>query len=106
MAQHIVAVGNGIHDHPEGVDVIQLIDGLALRLHLAVDGVDVLNASIGLVVDAHGGQAPGDFVLNGAHEHLVLFLVGVQVIHNLVVGIRRQIPQGDILQLPLDLLHT
>ena len=106
VAQHVVAVGNGVHDDPEGVDVVKLVDGLSLSLHFPVDGVYMLDPAVGLVVDAHGGKPLGDFVLDGAHEHLILLLVGVEVIHDLIVGIGHQVLEGDILQLPLDLLHT
>ena len=106
MAQHIVAVRDGVHNDPEGVDVVQLVHGLALGLHLAVDGVNVLDAAVGLVVNAHALQPLGDFLLNGAHEHLVLLFVGIEVVHNFVVGIRGQIPKGNVLQLPLNALHT
>ncbi len=106
VTQHVVAVGDGVHDDPEGVDVVKLVDGLALSLHLPVDGVYMLDPAIGLVGNAHGGKPLGDLVLNGAHEHLVLLLVGVQIVHDLVVGIGHQVLQGDVLQLPLDLLHT
>ena len=106
MSQNVIAVGDGIHNHPESIDVVQLVHGLALGLHLAVDGVNVLDPAVGLVVDTHAGQTLGDLLLNGAHEHLVLFFVGSQVIRDFLIGVRHQIPQGDVLQLPLDLLHT
>ena len=41
MTQHIVAIGNGVHDDPESIDVVQLVHGLTLGLHLPVDGVDI-----------------------------------------------------------------
>ena len=106
MAQYVVAVGDGVNDHPEGVNIEQLVYGFALGLHLAVDGVNVLDPAVGLVVDADALQPLGDFLLNGAHEHLVLLFVGIEVVHNFVVGIRGQIPKGNVLQLPLNALHT
>ena len=106
MSQHVVAVGDGVHDDPEGVDVVQLVNGLALGEHFPVDGIDVLDPSVGGVVDAHGGQALGDLVLDGAHEGLVLLLVCLEVGHDLVILHGGEVAQRGILQLPLDLLHT
>ena len=79
VAQNVIAVGDGVHNDTESVNVIQLIHGFALVLHLPIDGVDVLDPAVGLVVDTHTGQTVGDPVLNGVHELLVLLLVGLQV---------------------------
>ena len=106
MAQHVVAVGDGVHDDAEGVEVVQLVDGLVLGLHLAEDGVDVLDTAVDFAVDAHAGKTRGDLGLDAPHELIGLFLVGVQIGHDLVVGLRLQILEGLVLQLPLDLLHT
>ena len=46
MAEDIIAVSNVVHDHAERVEVIQLVDRLVLRTHLAVDGVCVLDAAV------------------------------------------------------------
>jgi predicted NBD/HSP70 family sugar kinase len=32
MTQNIIAIRNGIHDDPEGIDIVQFIDGLANAL--------------------------------------------------------------------------
>ena len=106
MAQHVVAVGDGIHDDPESVDVVQLVHGLGLGLHLPVDGVDMLDPSVGGVVDPHGGEPLGDLALNGAHEGLVLLLVGLEVGGDLLIFHGGKVAQGGILQLPFDPLHT
>ena len=106
MAQDVIAVGDGVHDDPEGVEIVQLVHGFVLILQLAVDGVDVLNAAIDLALDAHALQPLGDLVLNGLHELVVLILVGGQIIYDFLISLGIQILQGDILQLPFELLHT
>ena len=106
MAQHVVAVGDGVHDDPESVDVVQLVHGLGLGLHLPVDGVDMLDPSVGGVVDSHGSQALGDLTLDGPHEGLVLLLVGLEVGGDLLIFHGGKVAQGGILQLPFDPLHT
>ena len=106
MSQHVVAIGDGIHDDPEGIDVIQLIHGLVLGVHLPVNGVNVLDPTVGGVMDAHIRQPGGDLLLNGTHKRLILLPVGLQIGHNVLVARRVQIAQSNILQLPFDLLHT
>ena len=106
MTQHIVAIGNGIHDDPECVDIIQFIQGLALLIHLPVDGVNVFDPTIGGVVQTHAHQTFLHLVLNGIHKSLILLFMGRQIAHNALISYRIQIPQRNILQFPLDLLHT
>ena len=106
VAQDVVAVGDGVHDDPEGVQIIQLVDGLVLGLHLAIDGVDVLDAPVDGAVDPRLRQALGDGVLDGLHEFLGLVVVGFDVAHQLVVALGIEVPETGILQLPFDLLHA
>ena len=106
MPQNIVAVGNGVHDDPESVNIVKLFQGLILLVHFPVDGINVLDTAVGFVVDTHTGKTLSDPLLNGTHKGFILLLVGIQVADNICVGGRIQIPQGDIFQLPLDLLHT
>ena len=39
----VIAVGDGVHNDPESVNVVQLVNGLALGEHFPVDGIDVLD---------------------------------------------------------------
>ena len=55
MTQHIIAIRDGVYNDPEGVQIVQLVDALALGLGLAVDGINVLDAAVGSVGDAHIG---------------------------------------------------
>ena len=50
-AQHRVAVLHGIHQHAHGDQVVDLVEGLALALHLLVDGIQVLGTAVHLVMD-------------------------------------------------------
>ena len=106
-AQHVVAVRHRVHQDPEGEEVIDLVHGLILGVHFAVDAVGVLHPAIDRGVgDAHLAQPLGDLGLDHAHELLVLLALCLQLGDDLVVGHRIQIFQGQVLQLPLDLLHT
>ena len=91
VAQDVVAVGDGVDDDAEGVQVVKLVDGFFLGLHLAVDGVDVLDAAVDGAVDAHCRQPRGDLALDGPHEIVGLLLVVCQILHDLVVARRVQI---------------
>ena len=106
MTQNVIAVGDGIHNAAEGIQIVQFLQRLTLGLHFAIDGINVLNATIGGVLDAHGSQSLGDGLLDGAHERFILLFVGTEVCHDFVILSGVQIPQRGIFQFPLDLLHT
>ena len=106
MAEDIIAVGNVVHDHAECVEVIQLVDRLVLRAHLAVDGVCVLDAAVDRAVDADRGQPVRDLRLNGVHEAVGAGLVLFEVVDDLLIPLGIEVLQRRILQLPLDLLHA
>ena len=106
VTQHIITVGNGINDHPESIHIIQLAYALALCLHFAVDGIDVLDAAVNCAVDADRGQTGGDLALDGLHKFVGLGLMGLKVLHDLIVARGVEILEAGILQLPFDLLHA
>ena len=49
--QDCIAVRNGIHDDADGDQVIDLVKGLLLKHHLAIDGIEVLAAAVDVVAD-------------------------------------------------------
>ena len=89
MPKHIVAVGNGVDDDPERIDVVQLIHGLVLSHHLPVDGINVLDAPVGGVLNAHGVEPVGNLELDGLHKGLILLPVGIQIAGDLRVFLGR-----------------
>ena len=50
-AQYGIAVRDGIHDDSDGNQVIDLVKGLLLDDHLAVNGIEMLAATIDVVAD-------------------------------------------------------
>ncbi len=74
MSEDVIAVGDGIDDDAEGVEVIELVDGFVLGLHLAVDGIDMLDAAIDADPGCRLGQPGGDLGLDGLHEAVGLGL--------------------------------
>ena len=105
-AQHVIAAGDVVHDDPEGVQVEDLVQGLVLGVHLPIDGVDVLYPAIDGGVDALLPQALLDLMLDARHKLLVGGGALGQLVLDLFIAHRVQIAQGQVLQLPLQLLHT
>ena len=77
--QNVVAVPHRVHDHPEGEQVEDLVEGLVLAEHLAVDGVGVLDPAVDDVIDVQLLQPVVDLDLDAAHEVLVLLVLGLQL---------------------------
>ena len=106
VAENVIAVRDRIDDHAKGIHIIKLVDRLVLRLHLAIDGIDVLDAAVDRAVDAHGGQPRRDGRLDLLHEAVGLGLMSVEIGHDVVIAHGVEVFQAGVLQLPFDLLHT
>ena len=106
VTEDIVAVGNVVDNHAESIQIVQLVDCLVLRAHLAVDGIRVLDPAVNRPVDADGGKPVGDFRLDGVHEVLRACLVFVQIVDDLLVALGVEVLQRHVFELPLDLLHA
>ena len=106
QAQHVVAVRHRVHDDAEGEQVEHVVQRLVLGIHLAVDGVGVLHAGLHRGVHPRLTQTGGDLIVDGGHEAVVLRRLLIQRFGDLPVAHGIQIFQGEILQLPLHLLHA
>ena len=104
--QNVIAVRHRVHDDPEGEQIEYVVQALVLGVHLAVDGVGVLHAAVDGGLDALGTEARHDLVVDGGHEAVVLRRLLVQGLGDLPIAHGVQIFQGEILQLPLHLLHA
>ena len=101
-AQHRVAVLLGVDEHAHGDQVVDLLKGEALLLHLLVDGVEVLRAAgdVGLDVRVVEGLAQlVDDVVDGLHP---LLAAHGDAVDQVVVALRVQVAEAEVLQLPLD----
>ena len=105
-AQHIVALGDVVHDDPEGVQIEDLVQGLVLGVHLAVNGIRVLDAAVHLTVDAIVVHALLDAGLDGSQKFLVGGGTVGQGLLDLLVAHGVEVAQRQVFQLPLQLLHT
>ena len=102
-AERGVAVAHFRHQHAHRAHVVDLAELQALALHFPPDRIDVLGAAADVGLDAGGGE----FVAQLLH-HIVDVLLAVeaalvQQLGDLLVLLRLQVAEGDVLQLPLDM---
>ena len=88
VTQNIVTIGNGIHNDPERIQVVQFLYGFVLVLHFPVDGVHMLDAAVNAAVNAHRRQAGGNPGLDALHKCRILFFMGLEIVHNPVIPLR------------------
>ena len=105
-AQHVIALRDIVHDHPEGVQVEDFVQGLVLGEHFAVDGVGMLHPAVDLAADALLLHALLDAQLDGGQKLLVGGGALGHLVLDLLIAHRIQIAERQVLQLPLQLLHT
>ena len=105
-AQHRIAILHAVHQYAQRDQVVNLLEGLVLQHHLAIDAVKVLGPAIDLELDAH---LP-DLVTQRLHDGLdVLLALGAfhaNLGDQVLIAVRVQIPQAQVLQLLLDLVHA
>ena len=106
IAEHVIAVRHGIHDDAHRADVVDFVDGLVLRIHLAVNGVDMLDARGNGVVDVRLPELFGDTLLNALEELLMLLALRLEALDDLVVADGVEDLERKILKLPLDAAHA
>ncbi len=101
-AEGRVAVGHVLHEHAEGDEVLHLLEVAAGLLHLAPDGVDVLDAALDVdgeaALDEHLAQALGDVV------DVAVAVLGLlaHLARQLRVGVGVQVLEAQVLQLGLE----
>ncbi len=101
-AQNIIAVVHRVHNHADGVNVVNLVHRAVLEEHLAVDAVDALDAPFQVDVGDGLGDAVADFLLGALDEGGALARAELQPVFNFMVGDGVEDAQRKILQL---LLH-
>ncbi len=102
QTEHRVTVADVLDQHTEGHDVVHLVQGQGLGLHLLVDAVLVLDAPVDLPLQAVGGQQvldEGDHLFDDLLFH---HLMRVQPVVDLVVDVRPQVFEAQVLQLALE----
>ncbi len=100
--QRGIAVLHGVHDDPNREKIIDLIHGLVLVHHLLVDAEKVLDAAVNSCLNAGLLYGPGDVLGNLLDVVLPLRFPFTDLLDQLVVNLRPQVPKRKIVQLYLD----
>ena len=104
--QHGIAVLHAVHKHAQRDQIVDLLKGLMLQNHLAIDAVKMLRTAVNLKFNAH----LGNLVAQRLHEDLDIFLA-LRALHadlgdQVLIALRIQIAQAQVFQLLLDLVNA
>lgn len=105
-AERRVTILQPLGDHPHRTHVEQLVELEVFLLHLAPDAVDVFRAAVDFGLDAGLGKriAQGLYELADVALSIESFLI--ELLGDLLVGIRVQVTEGEIFELPLELTYA
>src|ERR1022692_2692884 len=106
LPQRRVAVLDRVGEDAQRHEIVDLVERDLLAAHFLEDGVGPFQAAI----DARGDAFAAQFAFHGLADFAEEFLVGVAFgfdgAEDLLVGIRLQVLEGQILQLAADLAHA
>ncbi len=106
QAEHAIALGLGLHQHPHGGQIVNLADILVVAAHLSVNAVKMLGASANLRLHAGGNELLAKLRHRVVDEGLPLLPLLLHVLHEIVIDFRLQIAETQIFQLALDIRDT
>ena len=101
-AEHPVAVLDRIDEHAHGGEVVDLTDVLVVALHLLVDAVEMLRTAADLRLDAGVLELHLDLLDGIVDECLPLLPLLLHALHEVVIFLRLEVAQAEVLELPLD----
>lgn len=104
--QRGVAVAHFRDQHAHRAHIVDLAELQALALHFAPDRIDVFGPAADVGVDAGGLQFVLQLVHHIGDEALTIEAPLVQQLGDLLVLLRLQVTEGQVLQLPLDMADT
>ena len=102
-AQRRIAGRYVIHGHAHRAQVVEFFHGHLFLLHLPPDAVDVFRAATDLGVDAMHGQFPAQGRLHAVDVAFAPVALFIQLSGHMPIGVRLQIAEGQVFQLPLQL---
>ena len=105
-AERRIAVPHRLHDDTDRKQIIDLIDGLILVHHLTINGEEVLYTSADLGIDARLLDMLRDFADNALDPGFSGFLLQVNLRREVIVDVRLEVLQRQIIHLDLDLTDT
>ena len=101
QTEDVVAVGLGVHDDAQRVQIVNIVEHPVLFEQLPVDAVYVLFPAFHLAGDLFGLQDLGDAVLDRGEE-VVVGLPAFQTVQDLLVSDGIQIAEAAVFHLVLD----
>ena len=105
-AQHIIAVGYRVNDDTKSTQVEYTVDIELLRIHFAVDTVDMLYSAVYRDLKPLLLEALFYFRFDRGHEAFERIHAVVECIGYLLVARRVKVHQCEVLKLPFGSLHT
>ena len=100
-SQRRVTVLQGVHNNPHREQIIDLIQGLALILHLLIDAEKVFDTAVHLGLYSGVCNVLADLVHNPLNILFPGAFAHCNLIHQVIVDLRLQIFQGEIVQFGL-----
>ena len=105
ITQHIITVGNGIHNHTHSADIINFMNRLVLCIHFTVNGIYMLNPCRNGMLNIPFHQLCADTLFDPHKELFLLFTLLLQAVDNLIIADGIQTFQRKVFKLPFDALH-
>src|SRR5438552_3302124 len=106
-AEHVVAVGDRVHQHADREQIVNLLERLAALLHLLEDRPEVLGPSHDLPPGDPGpAQFLGERRAHALDRAITLYAARLHLSRQLLVVIRLEVLERQILELGLDPRHA
>ena len=106
FTEHLVALVHRIDDDAHRRQIVDLVERLVLRLHLLIDGIKVLGAAEHFALDFALLEDVFDFLDDEIDEVVPLVQLLVDVFDEVLVRLRLEVFEAQILQFALDLRNT
>ena len=90
-AQRRITVLNRIYDNPDSKQVINLVDGLMLVLHLFVNAEEMLDTTVNLSFDSRLFDVLGNLVHDSLNILFALAFAHRDLVHQIIINVRFEI---------------
>ena len=98
-AEAVIAIDNRLDYYSDGVDIINLIKGLAADIHFAVDSVDALDSALDLAAGDKRIDALLYFLDYAVEELLARRALRVEIVLDLFIRDGVEADNGSVLKL-------
>ena len=100
-SETVVTVDNVVNDNSDGIDVVNLVEALALHIHLTVNSVNTLDSAGNTAVGHNLLDPVADLLLNTVKVLFSLGLLMLKLFLNFLVGNGIKVTDRQILKLLL-----